>query len=73
MSKLLISAIALTSIAAAPEKTTLGTRKNPIKFVMVPSSDAGKILDSMKPVAKCLEKETGLVFDVSVPNNYIVN
>ena len=44
MSKLLISALALTLMAAAPEKTTLGTRKNPIKFMMVPSSDAGKIL-----------------------------
>ena len=50
----------------------VGTRKNPLKMSMVPSSEASKILANMKPVAQCLEKETGYFFDISVPNNYVV-
>ncbi|NBO38066.1 phosphate/phosphite/phosphonate ABC transporter substrate-binding protein [bacterium] len=66
------SLVALISTVAHAEEPKLGTRKNPLKLVMVPSSDSTKILSSMKPVAQCLEKETGLTFDISVPNSYIV-
>ena len=60
------------SVAAHADDSKIGTRKNPLKLVMVPSTDSTKILSSMKPVAQCLEKETGLTFDISVPNSYIV-
>ncbi|MCA2960805.1 MAG: phosphate/phosphite/phosphonate ABC transporter substrate-binding protein [Silvanigrellales bacterium] len=72
-SKTLVASLVLVSgVAYAQDEKTLGSRKNPIKLSMVPSSDATKILSSMKPVAQCLEKETGLFFDISVPNNYVV-
>lgn len=64
--------MSLVSASAFADDSKLGTRKNPLKLVMVPSTDSTKILSSMKPVAQCLEKETGLTFDISVPNNYIV-
>lgn len=64
--------MALSSTIAHADDSKLGTRKNPLKLVMVPSTDSTKILSSMKPVAQCLEKETGLNFDISVPNSYIV-
>jgi phosphonate transport system substrate-binding protein len=60
------------SFAAHADDSKLGTRKHPLKLVMVPSTDSTKIMSSMKPVAQCLEKETGLTFDISVPNSYIV-
>lgn len=60
------------SLVAFADDSKIGTRKNPLKLVMVPSTDSTKILTSMKPVARCLEKETGLTFEISVPNNYIV-
>jgi phosphonate transport system substrate-binding protein len=63
---------AVFSIHALADDSKIGTRKNPLKLVMVPSTDSTKILSSMKPVAQCLEKETGLSFDISVPNSYIV-
>lgn len=69
----LVTSLALLSgVAHAQDEKTLGTRKNPVKLSMVPSADATKILANMKPVARCLEKETGLFFDISVPNNYVV-
>lgn len=64
--------IALLAPSAFADDAKLGTRKHPLKLVMVPSTDSTKILSSMKPVAQCLEKETGLTFDISVPNSYIV-
>lgn len=65
------SALAIGSAFGQADKT-LGTRKSPLKLAMVPSSDATKILNNMAPVSKCLEKETGYFFDISVPNNYVV-
>ena len=75
ISSLLFATATLTfasATALAQDDKTLGTRKNPLKLSMVPSADATKILNNMKPVAQCLEKETGYFFDISVPNNYVV-
>jgi phosphonate transport system substrate-binding protein len=74
-SKALVAFLAVSAVSAvahAQEDKTLGTRKNPLKMSMVPSADATKILANMKPVAQCLEKETGYFIEISVPNNYIV-
>jgi phosphonate transport system substrate-binding protein len=60
----------LTRTASA--ESDIGSRKNPLKLSMVPSTDASKILSNMKPVAQCLEKETKYFFEISVPNNYVV-
>jgi phosphonate transport system substrate-binding protein len=60
------------AFSTAQAASDLGTRKNPVKLSMVPSSDASKILANMKPVAQCLEKEAKIFVDISVPNNYVV-
>lgn len=62
----------LGSAAYAAPKTGLGSRKQPIRLSMVPSSDSTKIMTNMAPIAKCLEKETGYYFDINVPNSFIV-
>lgn len=64
--------LSTSSVIALADDSKLGTRKHPLKLVMVPSTDSTKIMSSMKPVARCLEKATGLTFDISVPNSYIV-
>jgi len=69
---LTLAVASVFSVVAHADDSKIGTRKNPLKLVMVPSTDSTKILSSMKPVAQCLEKETGLTFDISVPNSYIV-
>ena len=64
-----VSLAALTTFSAFGKK---GDRKDPINLVMVPSTDAEKLASNMDVLAKCLSKKTGLYFNVSVPNNYIV-
>jgi phosphonate transport system substrate-binding protein len=62
---------ALVAVSAQAAET-LGTRKNPIKFAFSPSADSQKLLASAEPLRQCLEKKTGLFFDISVPPSYIV-
>ncbi len=69
---ILLTALAFSASAFAQDDKVAGTRKQPLKLAMVPSADSTKIMSGMTPVAKCLEKETGYFFDISVPNNYIV-
>jgi phosphonate transport system substrate-binding protein len=59
-------------VSAAFGSPELGSRKNPLKLSMVPSSDASKIMANMRPVAQCLEKEAKIFVEISVPNNYVV-
>jgi phosphonate transport system substrate-binding protein len=66
-----VCALGAHTQAFAQDKN-FGTRKNPIRLSMVPSTDSTKILANMKPIAQCLEKQTGFFFDISVPNNYVV-
>lgn len=51
-------------------ESTLGTAENPIKMAMVPSLDTKKLIASGEELAKLLNKETGLHFEVSVPVSY---
>jgi phosphonate transport system substrate-binding protein len=50
----------------------VGTRRNPIKFAFSPSSDSSKMMATAEPLRKCLEKKTGLFFDITIPPSYIV-
>lgn len=62
----------LSAVAGQAAQPELGSRKNPIKLAMVPSAESRGILASLRPIAACLEKESGYYFETSVPNNYIV-
>ena len=48
----------------------LGTPKNPIRMMFVPSGDAQVIVRGGKEVAELLQKETGLYFKTSVATSY---
>jgi phosphonate transport system substrate-binding protein len=53
-----------------PSGGQLGTEANPLKMAFVPSTDSQKVLGSGEPIARLLERETGLKFRVSVPTSY---
>ena len=48
----------------------LGTSKNPIRMMFVPSGDAQVIVKGGQEVAELLQKETGLYFKTSVATSY---
>ena len=48
----------------------LGTSRNPIRMMFVPSGDAQVIVKGGQEVAKLLQKETGLHFKTSVATSY---
>ncbi len=61
----------LSLTACVSQKGELGTAANPIKLFFVPSVDAKVIESNSKVFKDFLEKETGYVFEVSVPQSYI--
>ena len=48
----------------------LGTPKNPIRMMFVPSGDAQVIVKGGEELAELLNKETGLYFKTSVATSY---
>jgi len=48
----------------------IGTAKNPLNMMFVPSGDAQAIVKGGQEVAKLLQKETGLYFNTSVATSY---
>ncbi len=67
---LLMAPLAAACSMVQPGGPALGTKDNPVKMAFVPSSDSNKVLASGEPLARLLEKETGLTFKVSVPTSY---
>lgn len=55
---------------SAKSKPAIGSERNPIKMALVPSLDTRKLVKSGEALAKLLEKETGLIYDTSVPTSY---
>lgn len=52
------------------ESVELGTLKNPIRMMFVPSGDAQVILEGGQEIAQLLKKATGLHFSTSVATSY---
>jgi len=48
----------------------IGTAKNPLNMMFVPSGDAQAIVKGGQGIAKLLQKETGLYFNTSVATSY---
>ena len=48
----------------------LGTSRNPVQMMFVPSGDAQVIVQGGQEVAELLKKETGLHFKTSVATSY---
>jgi peptide/nickel transport system substrate-binding protein len=59
-----------TAPTTGPTGSDLGTKDNPIKMAFVPSADTNKVLANGQILADLLNKQTGLYFQVSVPNSY---
>ncbi len=49
----------------------LGSKENPIKFLLIPAQDMQSLVDNSKILESYLIKETGLEFSVEVPINYV--
>lgn len=76
---LILSLVAIVALALmagcgsqekAAEKAPLGSAENPIKMALVPSLDTQKLVKSGDVLAKLLEKETGLKYEIEVPVSY---
>ena len=63
-------AATLSGCGESDEVAALGTPGNPIKMAMVPSLDTQKLIKSAEKLGELLEKQTGLVFETSVPTSY---
>lgn len=50
--------------------SSLGTLGNPLVWVLVPSGDSDSIKTGAENIAATIEKQTGLVIEVSVPSDY---
>jgi phosphonate transport system substrate-binding protein len=69
----LIVFLALFSAACSmvqPTSTALGTEQNPVKLALAPTAETQKVLVAGEPLAKLIEKETGLRVKLSVPTSY---
>jgi phosphonate transport system substrate-binding protein len=58
-------------ISGCVERKELGSEKNPIKISLVPGQDVGVLMDNGNILADYLKKQTGLHFQVYVPNNFV--
>lgn len=56
--------------ATSMPASNLGTAENPIILAFAPSMTNQQIIESGKPLVEALEKETGYVFDTSIPTSY---
>ena len=66
----LLSACGPVPASTANSPSNIGTSERPIRMAFVPSLDAQAVLGTAQPLADALNRETGLVFDVSVPTSY---
>ena len=48
-----------------------GSRENPLRFAIVPAKQASRAIDNSSGIAKCLERESKLYWDIVIPNNYM--
>lgn len=68
---LLLLILTYLSIRPTFESTTLGTKGNPIRLLLVPSVDAQKISTSADSLVAYLQRETGYTFAASLPTSFI--
>ncbi|MBK9249305.1 MAG: phosphate/phosphite/phosphonate ABC transporter substrate-binding protein [Ignavibacteria bacterium] len=59
------------SIRPTFESTTLGSKGNPIRLLLVPSVDAQKISTSADSLVAYLQRATGYTFSASLPTSFI--
>jgi phosphonate transport system substrate-binding protein len=68
-----VAVLALVSTACSmvqPASAPLGTEQNPLKLALAPSTETQKALLAGDPLARLLEKETGLRIKLSVPTSH---
>jgi len=65
--------IILTKLSLAPyfQSEKLGSKDNPIRFLLTPSVDAEKIATSADELTQFLHKKTGLYFQATFPTSFI--
>jgi phosphonate transport system substrate-binding protein len=68
--RFLLILVFLLILIPPAEGVELGTKKNPIRMMFVPSGDAQVILKGGQEIARMLKKATGLHFSTSVATSY---
>ena len=63
--------VAMSLASCTKKRAEIGSEQNPIKLFFVPSVDVKVLEDSSKKTKDFLEKETGLKFEVSIPQSYV--
>jgi phosphonate transport system substrate-binding protein len=72
MKHLLLAGLAVLCVCSCTKKRAeVGTQQNPVKLFFVPSVDVKVLEDSSKKTKEFLEKETGLKFEISIPQSYV--
>lgn len=66
-----LAALLILTFSGCVERKELGSSENPIKFSLVPGQDTGVLTENGNILSAFLEKETGLKFQIQVPNNFI--
>jgi phosphonate transport system substrate-binding protein len=67
---LLLQILLMFCLTVASEAQSLGSAKNPLRMMFVPSGDAQVILKGGREISQFLQKETGLHFKTSVATSY---
>lgn len=57
--------------ACTRKESPIGTEKNPVKFLLLPSVDAAVMSSKGRLLEKYLETQTGLSVDVAIPQSFV--
>lgn len=71
MSTLIKFIIIIYSISTIAKETEIGTEKRPIVLAMVPGLDSIVLKSQGEIIQKCLENESKLIFNLTIPTNFI--
>ncbi|WP_235044633.1 phosphate/phosphite/phosphonate ABC transporter substrate-binding protein [Pseudobdellovibrio exovorus] len=68
---LLFAFLTLSLVACTQNKSELGSKKNPIKFYLVPAQDIMTLTEQGKVLKEYLAKDLGLEVELELPTNYV--
>ena len=67
----LVLALGWLSLKPLIEDRSLGSKKNPVRIMLTPSTDAQAIIQNGELLAAYITQQTGIEVKVDVPNYYI--
>ena len=67
----ILLSVSLVLTSCTTNKSELGSKKNPIKFYLVPAQDIMTLTEQGKVLQKYLIQDLGLEFEIELPANYV--